>query len=106
MYDLNGNELATFGGSDWSDDATFGSVSGIVETENGIIAQDGYYQEYKLFAFDGTLLGVVECDDLLGTDYPWPASMIPSENGALALLTQEREDQSAVELLVFEITGF
>lgn len=106
MYDLAGNELATFGGSDWTDDSAFGSVAGIVETGNGILVQDGYYQEYKLFSLDGTFLGSADCDDLLGTDYPWPLSMTPSENGALALLSQEREDKSAVELLVFEITGF
>ncbi len=106
MYDLDGNELATFGGVGWSDESAFGSVAGIVQTGNGIIVLDGYYQDFKLFSMDGTFLGAADCDDLLGTDYPWPLVMTPSENGALALLSQEREDKSAVELLVFEITGF
>lgn len=106
MYDLDGNELATFGGAGWSDPSAFGSVAGIVQTGNGLLVLDGYYQDFKLFAMDGTFLGSASCDDLLGTDYPWPLFMAPSENGALALLSQTREDQSAVELLVFEITGF
>ncbi|MFH1513023.1 MAG: hypothetical protein ABIG45_06685 [Bacillota bacterium] len=106
MYDFDGNELATFGAADWMEDSAISSVAGIVETGNGILVQDGFYQFYLLFALDGTYLGRVRCDDLLGTDYPWPIGMTASENGALALLSQEREDGSATELLVFEITGF
>jgi len=106
MYDLDGNELATFGGTDWTDESTIGSVSGLLLTKNGILVQDATYATYKLFALDGTFLGSVTCDELLGTDYPWAYSMVASENGALVLLSQERDDMSATELLVFEITGF
>lgn len=106
MYDFDGNELAVFGSEDWMDASAFGSVAGIVETDNGIIALDGFYQSFKLFSKDGTFIGAVGCDELLGTSYPWPLTMTVSGSGALALLAQERADQSAVELLVFEITGF
>ncbi len=106
MYDLDGNELATFGGKDWSEDSYFGNVTGIVQTKNGIIALDGYYQTFRLFSLDGTYLGSAHCDELLGTNYPWPVTLVPTEGGALALISQERADQSATELLVFEITGF
>lgn len=106
MYDLDGNEIATFGGTDWSDDSTIGSVSGVLQTKNGILVQDATYQAYKLFALDGTFLGSVSCDELLGTEYPWPYAMVDTDGGALVLLSQERNDQSATELLVFEITGF
>ena len=106
MYDFDGNELVTFGGADWLDDSAFSSVSGIVQTENGILVQDNYDRNYKLFALDGTFIGLADTDDLLGTDYPWPVAMVASENGALAMVAQEREDHSAVELLIFEITGF
>ena len=78
----------------------------IVQTENGILVLDGYYQEFKLFSLDGTFLGSADCDELLGTNYPWPYTMVDTDGGALVLLSQERDDQSATELLVFEITGF
>ena len=105
-YDFDGNELATFGSADWSDDSAFGSVEGIVQTDNGILVMDGLYGDFKLFASDGTFIGYIDCDTLLGTDYPWLTTLVASGNGALALVSQEREDQSATELLVFEITGF
>ena len=106
MYDFDGNVLAVFGSDDWMDDSAFGSVAGIVQTDNGIIALDGFYQNFKLFGMDGAFLGMVECDDLLGTNDPWPLTLTATDGGALVLLAQERLDQSAVELLVFEITGF
>jgi len=106
MYDFDGNELAIFGSADWMDDAYIVSVVGIVQTEDRILVLDGFYNNFKLFKLDGTFLGNVSCDPLLGTLYPWPVSMVASDNGAIALISQERSDQSATELLAFEITGF
>ncbi|MBN1776681.1 MAG: hypothetical protein JW811_01030 [Clostridiales bacterium] len=106
MYDLDGNELAVFGSEDWSDYSAIGSVAGIAQTNNGILVMDGYNEDIKLFALDGSFLGLIGCDELLGTDNPWPLGLTASENGALALLAQKREDGSAIELLVFELTGF
>ncbi len=106
MYDLDGNELVVFGATDWSDDAYIGSVAGIVQTQNGILVQDGSYYSYKLFAMDGTFLGDIPCDKLLGTRSAVPFAMTSTEGGALAVVSQERDDKSATELLVFEITGF
>ena len=106
MYDLEGNELAVFGAADWMEDSYIASVAGMVETNNGIMVLDGTYSRIMLFSMDGTFIGYADCDDLLGTAYPWPVALCASDNGALVLLTQERSDESAVELLVFEITGF
>jgi hypothetical protein len=106
MYDFDGNERAVFGSDDWMDESAFGSVAGIVETDNGILVLDGLYQKIKLFSKDGTFLGMVSLDELLGTSNPWPLTMVAADNGALALLAQKRTDGSAAELLLFEITGF
>ena len=106
MYDFDGNELATFGSASWADDSYFGSVVGVVQTDHSLLVMDGFYQDFKLFSLDGTFLGIVDCDDLLGTADPWPIALVTSDSGALVMLSQEREDQSATELLVFEITGF
>ena len=106
MYDLEGNELAVYGSDDWMSPAALGSVTGIVETRNGIFVQDGLYREYKLFVLDGTFVGAVRCDELLGTNNPLPLAMTATDTGALAMLEQNRADGSATELLLFELTGF
>jgi len=106
MFDLDGNELAVFGGIDWTDDSSIGSVNGIAQTPNGIIVQDGFYTVYKLFALDGTFLGDIDCDALLGTNYAQPVAMATSADSIYTMVSQERDDKSATELLIFEIAGF
>ena len=103
--DLDGKELFDFGGKDWTEEDSLGSVTGIVETSSGILVQDGNSREYKLFSIDGAYIGSVGSDDLLGTDYPWLSSMIASPDGVLVAGAQEREDGSADELLIFKLTG-
>jgi hypothetical protein len=105
-YDLNGKELFTFGAEDWTNDDAFGSVTGIVETARGILVMDGNNRALKLFSDKGKYLGTVNSDDLLGTDYPWLAAMIPTEDGVLVAAAQERADQSCDELLLYRIRGF
>lgn len=56
---------------------------------------------------DGNFIGVIQVKDLLGTDYPWLEDMQLMEDGSVLLaLTQEREDESADELMLFRLTGF
>ncbi|HRX07982.1 MAG TPA: hypothetical protein P5559_02310 [Candidatus Limiplasma sp.] len=106
MYDLDGNELGVYGSDDWMSPAALGSVTGIVETRDGILVQDGLYREYKLFTADGAYIGAVGCDALLGTNNPLPVAMTATDVGALVLLEQDRADASGNELLLFELTGF
>lgn len=106
VYDLKGVELFSFGGLDWMQDDAFGSVSGIVETKNGILVQDGNNRAYKLFSKDGAFIASVSADELLGTSYPWLSSMISTKDGILVAAAQKREDQSCDELLIFRISGF
>jgi hypothetical protein len=106
VYDLKGKELFSFGAEDWTRDDAFGSVTGIVETPNGILVQDGNNRALKLFSSKGVFIGTVDSDKLLGTDYPWLSSMIGAEDGVLVAAAQEREDQSCDELLLYEIKGF
>ncbi len=106
IFDLDGSELASFGSDDWSAGDAFGSVTGIVETAGGLLVLDGNFRELKLFTREGGFLASVRCDELLGTDYPWPSSMIPYQEGVLIAAAQKRADESCEELLVFEVTGF
>lgn len=105
VMDMEGKELFTFGAEDWSADDAFGSVTGIVETKEGILVQDGNYSDYKLFSHQGEYIGHVAADDLLGTDYPHLSSMIPTEDSVLVAAAQSREDESGDELLIFKISG-
>jgi hypothetical protein len=104
-FDLAGNELFSFGNTEWSADDAFGSVTGIVETNSGILVQDANMRDFKLFSRDGVFLGKADCDDLLGTDYPWLSSMLPTGDGVLVAAAQERADKSCYELLIFRIKG-
>lgn len=106
VYDLDGNELFTFGGADWTADDAFGSVTGIIQTGDSILVMDGNYRAFKLFDLQGNFLGMADCDNLLGTDYPWLTSIVPYEGGAIVAASQSRADGSGDELLLFNIKGF
>lgn len=106
VYDLDGNELFTFGGADWTADDAFGSVTGIIQTGDSILVMDGNYRAFKLFDLQGNFLGMADCDKLLGTDYPWLTSIVPYEGGAVVAASQSRADGSGDELLLFSIKGF
>ena len=106
VYDLDGEELFTFGGADWTADDAFGSVTGIIQTGDSILVMDGNYRAFKLFDLQGSFLGKADSDDLLGTDYPWLTSIVPYEGGAVVAASQSRADGSGDELLLFSIQGF
>ena len=106
VYDLDGEELFTFGGADWTADDAFGSVTGIIQTGDSILVMDGNYRAFKLFDLQGSFLGKADSDDLLGTDYPWLTSIVPYEGGAIVAASQSRADGSGDELLLFSIKGF
>ena len=54
-----------------------------------------------------TLLAEVDCYDMFGTRYPWIEDMKVAEDGSvMVLMTQDRDDDSASELMVFRLTGF
>lgn len=105
-YSLDGEELFTFGSADWAKDDAFGSVTGIIQTKDSILVMDGNYRAFKLFDLQGSFLGMADCDDLLGTDYPWLTSIVPYDGGAIVAASQSRADESGDELLLFSIKGF
>lgn len=106
VYSPEGEELFTFGSADWTADDAFGSVTGIIQTGDSILVMDGNYRAFKLFDLQGNFLGMADCDDLLGTDYPWLTSIIPYDGGAIVAASQSRADESGDELLLFSIQGF
>ena len=62
---------------------------------------------YPTLLKDGTYIGVCKLKELCGTDYPWPCDATVTEDGSiLVIMTDERQDQSADELIAFKISGF
>ena len=106
VYDFEGDELMDFGGLDWTEPDAFGSITGIVETKNGILVLDGNSRAFKLFSKDGAFIGAVNADELLGTNYPWLSSMIPGDGGVYVAAAQRRADDSCDELILFKVSGF
>ena len=95
---LTGNPTATIG---------LGSITYITKTANGFIALDGNMRDVVLWAADGTWLGSAESDDLFGADYPWLASAdVMADGSILCIMTQDRADESAMELVAFKLSGF
>lgn len=107
VYDSEGNQRMLLGGSEISDPDCLGWITGMVETANGFMAADGNMRRLYFWSKDGNFIGVIQVKDLLGTDYPWLEDMQLMEDGSVLLaLTQEREDESADELMLFRLTGF
>ena len=95
---LSGDPTASIG---------LGSITYITKTANGFIALDGNMRDIVLWTADGTWLGAVEADDLLGTDYPWLASAdVMADGSILCVLSQDRADGSAMEAVAFKLSGF
>lgn len=55
----------------------------------------------------GTHVGAISTEDIFGVSYPWLEDMQLLDDGSLLImLTQERDDGSANELMFFRLTGF
>lgn len=104
VYDQNGNYKLTLGGTE---DSRLGSITFVTETENGFIGLDGNMRAVNLWSKDGTRIGTADDADLFGTTYPWFCGASKLDDGSLlVLMTEERADRSATELLAFKLSGF
>ena len=102
VYDVNGTPVMTLTGPD-----NLGSVTYVAETANGFLALDGNMREIVLWTKDGTYIGTADDGDLFGTNYPWFAHGTQLSDGSiLVLMTEERPDRSAMEVLVYQLKGF
>ncbi|MGI6096043.1 MAG: hypothetical protein ACOYBL_11525 [Lachnospiraceae bacterium] len=107
VYDYDGNQILELGGADYTAPDCLGAITGMAETENGFVATDGNMRDIVFWAKDGTHLGSIRTSDIFGTDYPWLEDMQLMDDGSIMImLTQERDDGSADELMFFRLTGF
>ncbi|NLK57985.1 MAG: hypothetical protein GX291_01790 [Tissierellia bacterium] len=85
-------------------DENLGSISGMVEGENTYLGCDANLRDFYLWDKEGNFLGTAEDGDLLGTDYPWMSTFFKGQDGNLYVVcTQNRDDNSSKEVLVFRI---
>ena len=105
VYDYSGELQLQLGGE--PDGIGLGSITYATSTPNGFLALDGNMREIVLWSADGTWIGAADDGDLFGTSYPWIAAADMAEDGSiLIVMSEERADESADEVLVFKLSGF
>ena len=58
-----------------------------------------------MWAADGTWLGSVDGNDLFGTSYPWIMNAAVMDDGSiLVIMSEERADHSAIEILAYKVS--
>lgn len=104
IYDSNGALQMTLADSDGGG---LGSITFITETANGYLALDGNMREVVLWTKDGAYIGEADDGELFGTNYPWFCGGAKLADGSiLVLMTEDRADESAQELVAFKLSGF
>lgn len=89
------------------DGECLGSVTFMAQTSDGFIGFDGNMREVILWTKDGTYIGALSDTDLFGTNYPWfCASTMLSDGSIFTIMTDDRVDESAKEVVAFKLSGF
>ena len=82
-----------------------GSITFMAQTAKGFIGFDGNLRNIMLWNETGTDVAEFDDDELFGTNYPWFChSAVMSDGRILTIMTDEREDESATELIAFVVT--
>lgn len=107
IYDMEGTKKLAIGEELRHTGDAIGWITQMLEVPEGFFGMDGNMRKVFLWGADGSLLGAVKAPDLFGTDYPWLSDAVKLDDGSILLvLSQEREDNSAVELLLYRLNGF
>ncbi len=85
----------------------FGSITFMAQSANGYIGFDGNMRDVLLWDNDGKFVAEVSDGDLFSTNYPWfcDSALLP-DGSIITIMTEEREDRSATEVVVFTVKGF
>ena len=103
VYDHAGTLQKTLLGKD----GRLGSITFVTKTENGFLALDGNMRSVVLWNAEGTYIGEADDRDLFDTSYPWLCSADLQPDGSIVvILTEDRDDNSAMELVAFRLSGF
>lgn len=81
-----------------------GSITFMTQIPGGFMGLDANLRELVFWAEDGTHLGTIDDAALFGTDYPWFCGAAQMGDGRiLVIMTEERADESAMELVAFVV---
>ena len=84
-----------------------GSITFMAKSANGYMGFDGNMRDVLLWDNDGKFVAEISGDDLFSTNYPWFCnSALLSDGSIITIMTEEREDKSATEVVVFTVKGF
>ncbi len=84
-----------------------GSVTFITQTANGYIGFDGNMRDVLLWDKSGVFIEEISDGDIFSTNYPWFCDSAVLDDGSIiTVITDEREDKSATELVAFIVKGF
>ncbi len=84
-----------------------GSITFMAKSANGYIGFDGNMRDVLLWDNDGKFVAEISGDDLFSTYYPWFCnSALLSDGSIITIMTEEREDKSATEVVIFTVKGF
>lgn len=104
VYDTNGKLQKTLCDSEGEG---LGSITFMAQSENGYIGFDGNMRDVILWDNDGKFVTLFSDDSLFSTSYPWFCnSALLSDGSLITIMTEERADKSATELVVFTVKGF
>lgn len=104
VYDQNGKLQKTLTGED---NDSLGSITYMMQTADGYLGFDGNMRTIVLWNADGSYLGELGDGDLFNTSYPWFCSGCQMDDGSVMIvMTEERADESAMELVAFVLSGF
>ena len=107
VFDLEGNQKAVLGNKSMGDPDWLGWITQMIEAKNGFIGLDGNMRKVCFWKSDGTYIGTLDDGEMFGTSYPWMSTGVVLDDGSILIgLTEERPDDSAVEFLVYKLTGF
>ena len=84
-----------------------GSVTFVTQTSNGYIAFDGNMRDVLVWDNSGKFIAEISDGDIFSTNYPWFCDSTVLPDGRIfTIMTDEREDKSATELVAFVVKGF
>lgn len=108
VYDFDRNLKYILGSTEKGiQDDTIGSITSITDTPNGIIGLDSNMRTFMIWKKDGSFVAKTKASDLCSLDYPWFTNMqVLSDGSFLLAATQDRDDDSAMELVIYTVKGF
>ena len=101
IYDKTGKLKMTLNGEDGKG---LGSITFVAQVNGGFMGLDGNMREVVFWDAAGNWVGSLEDGDLFGTYYPWFCGAAVLNDGSfLVLMTDDRHDGSAMELVAFKV---